>query len=70
MRKIIFEKMSLTYEMVHSIHKKSHGRNVVLKLDMSKAYELVDWNFLLEVLHSFGFSNEVCGLIRECITTP
>jgi len=66
----IFENISLTQEMVHSINKKIHGGNVVLKLDMAKAYDRVEWEFLLKVLQSFGFSPVVCGLIRECITTP
>ncbi|XP_035545050.1 uncharacterized protein LOC109016147 [Juglans regia] len=66
----IFENISLTQEMVHSINKKIHGGNVVLKLDMAKAYDRVDWDFLLGVLFAFGFSNSFCSLIRECISTP
>ncbi|XP_035544570.1 uncharacterized protein LOC108988642 [Juglans regia] len=66
----IFENISLTPEMVHSINKKSVGGNVVIKLDMSKAYDRVDWKFLLHVLDAFGFSAQFCDLIKACISTP
>ncbi|XP_042956358.1 uncharacterized protein LOC122292186 [Carya illinoinensis] len=66
----IFENISLTQEMVHSIHRHTNGGNVLIKLDMSKAYDRVDWNFILHVLDAFGFSSEFCMLIKACITTP
>ncbi|XP_042962740.1 uncharacterized protein LOC122297018 [Carya illinoinensis] len=69
-KRSILENVSLTQEMVHSIHKKKNGGNVMLKVDMSKAYDQVNWKFLLHVLETFGFSEGVCGLIKSCITTP
>ncbi|XP_035540216.1 uncharacterized protein LOC118344205 [Juglans regia] len=44
----IFENISLMKELVHSINKKAHGGNIILKVDMAKAYDRVDWSFLLE----------------------
>lgn len=66
-RKSIFENISLAQEMIHLINKRVHGGNVLMKVDMSKAYDSIDWSFLLHVMQSFGFSNEVCGLISQCI---
>ncbi|XP_042980144.1 uncharacterized protein LOC122310314 [Carya illinoinensis] len=66
----IFENISLTQEMFHGLNKPARGGNVVLKIDMAKAYDSIDWRFLLHVLNSFGFSDEVCGIIKQCITTP
>lgn len=65
----IFENISLTQEMVHSINKPCRGRNVMLKIDMAKAYDSVEWNFLFHVLSLFGFSLAVCHLLRQCVTT-
>lgn len=36
---------------------------------MKKAYDRVEWNFLLEVLAQKGFSATWIGWIRECIST-
>ncbi|XP_042964739.1 uncharacterized protein LOC122298962 [Carya illinoinensis] len=65
----IFENISLTQEMVHSINKTTNGGNVLVKLDMSKAYDRVNWRFLIHVLDSFGFSSQFCALINLCISS-
>ncbi|XP_042958232.1 uncharacterized protein LOC122293851 [Carya illinoinensis] len=56
--------------MVHSINKTTIGGNVLVKLDMSKAYDRVNWRFLIQVLESFGFSPQFCALINLCISSP
>lgn len=59
-RWIIFENITLVQEMVISLHKKMAGGKVMVKLDMVKAYDRVNGNFLLEVLNAFdlgGFKN-------------
>lgn len=38
------------------IGRKTHGPNVVIKLDLSKAYDRVLWIFLIKILRKFGFS--------------
>lgn len=44
--------------------------NIILKINMAKAYDSVDWSFLLHVLASFCFSLQFCGLIKKCIALP
>ncbi|KAF5468901.1 hypothetical protein F2P56_013012 [Juglans regia] len=66
----IFENITLAQEMVHSLNKKVIGGNVMLKIDMAKAYDQVDWSFLEIVLHSFGFSPPVCSLVMNCVRSP
>lgn len=48
---------------------KCHQLGMVLKLDISKAYDRVNWNFLFKVLKAMGFEDKLIKLIRECIST-
>lgn len=54
--------------MIHNLHKLEMGGNVVLKVDIAKAYNSIDWDFLMPVLSSFSFSLEICDLVRQCVT--
>lgn len=56
--------------MVHSLHKKTVGGNVMVKIDLAKAYDRENWDFLLEVLHTFGFYNWLCNLISQSVKSP
>lgn len=42
------------------------GGNCIIKLDMTKAYDRVEWDFLQAVLHCFGFSDSFYRLIHQC----
>ncbi|XP_045789329.1 uncharacterized protein LOC123884299 [Trifolium pratense] len=42
---------------------------MALKLDMSKAYDRIEWNFVKATLKSMGFPSNVVDLILNCIST-
>ena len=56
-------------EIIGSIVKKKDG-GVLCKLDIEKAYDHINWSFLLKVLHKMGFGIKWVKWIRWCIFTP
>lgn len=54
--KNIYENIYLAQEMVNSLNRKMVGDNMMIKIDMSKAYDRVHWRFLMKVLQNLGFS--------------
>ncbi|XP_019231693.1 PREDICTED: uncharacterized protein LOC109212501 [Nicotiana attenuata] len=60
----IAENILLTQEIITDIRMRTKaGPNVVLKLDMMKAYDRLSWLFLTKVLRKMGFSERFIGLI-------
>lgn len=45
------------------------GHGVALKLDMNKAYDRVNWDFLKFVLLAYGFSPHWVNLVMTLVTT-
>ena len=39
-------------------------------MDILKAYDTVNWQFLLDALSFMGFPSMFIGWIRECVSTP
>ncbi|XP_073024476.1 uncharacterized protein [Primulina eburnea] len=66
--RMISDNILLAQELTHSITLPTRGGNVILKLDMAKAYDRVQWRFLFDVLRHFGFSERVVALVSTCIS--
>jgi hypothetical protein len=63
------------FQLVHCTARKLHALkrdSILLKLDITKAFDTVDWAFLLEVLTKLGFGRRwismVCGLLGTAST--
>lgn len=52
----ITDPIILTSECVNLLDTKCKRGNVAIKFDIRKAFDTIDWNFLLRVLRSFGFT--------------
>lgn len=55
---------------MQGLNRKIRARNVMLKLDIAKAYDQVNWSFLLQVLQRLGFSESWRNIIFNAISSP
>lgn len=65
----IYEGVIVTHEVIPSIQTSKVDR-MLAKLDIRKAYDEVNQEFLFEVLKKFGFSLEWVKWVETCIKTP
>lgn len=51
----ILDIIILTHDLIHSLHS-SKKPEMLIKLDLSKAFDSLNWNYILGILVAFGFS--------------
>ncbi|XP_026428320.1 uncharacterized protein LOC113324214 [Papaver somniferum] len=60
----IHEQVMLASELVNEMRHKRRGGNVGMELDISQAYDSVNWSFLFQVLKKYGFSESWCACLH------
>lgn len=65
--RLITENVSLAQELIHGIKHHDGSGNLIIKLDMSKAYDRLSWSFLKKSMNKFGFSDRVTDIIFRLI---
>ncbi|KAM0989503.1 hypothetical protein ACFX15_012919 [Malus domestica] len=66
----ISDSIILTSECMNLLDAKCFGGNVAVKFDIKKAFDTIDWKFLLRVLRSFGFSNIFVDWVQAGLAIP
>ena len=69
--RLIIDNILVAFETLHYMknHNSGNLRFIALKLDISKAYDHVEWSFLKAVMSQMGFNDRWIGFIMECVTT-
>ncbi|KAK4382281.1 hypothetical protein Sango_2887200 [Sesamum angolense] len=66
----IGDNILLAQELCAGYNRQGLPMRCTLKVDLRKAYETVEWDFLSAVLQLFGFPGTFIGWVEECVTTP
>jgi hypothetical protein len=69
--RLITDNAIIAFECFHAIMNSNGGPNdfSALKLDLSKAYDRVDWSYLEGVLRKIGFSECWIKWIMQCVSS-
>ena len=62
--------MTIAHKFMHYLKNKRQGKDefMAVKLDISKAYDKVEWRFLEAVMQKMGFNEKCRKWILECMS--
>ena len=66
----LMENVLLASELVKNYHKDTVTPRCLMKIDISKAFDSVQWDFVLKSLSVLGFPEKYVHWIKLCITSP
>lgn len=65
-----FDNVVLCQEFVHSIrYTKAKRGSIIIKLDLEKAYDRLEWNFIESTLHDAALPSKLVSAIMRMVTT-
>ena len=68
--RLIFDNILVAFESLHSMQKHVGKEDyMAIKLDMSKAYDMVEWSYLESVMRRVGFTKRWITLLMLCVKT-
>ncbi|XP_062013995.1 uncharacterized protein LOC133730414 [Rosa rugosa] len=70
-QRLIHDNTTAAFEIIHCLKRrgKKSRQKVAVKLDMAKAYDRVEWDFLRRMMEVMGFPGRFISLIMDCVQT-
>ena len=67
---LIIDNILVNFETLHHIKIQNIRRKwfIIVKLDMNKAYDMVEWVFLKQIMRQLSFHDKSITLMIECIS--
>lgn len=68
---LIIDNILVSYEIMHYLKHKTKGKTgwMALKLDMSKAFDRIEWGFIEAMLHRLGVNSHFVKIIMTCVSS-
>uniref|UniRef100_A0A803PKR6 Reverse transcriptase domain-containing protein n=1 Tax=Cannabis sativa TaxID=3483 RepID=A0A803PKR6_CANSA len=69
--RLISDNVLISFEVLHYLKRKRLGKTgfMALKIDMSKAYDRIEWSFLEAMLRRMGFLDKWVKLVMSCVAS-
>ena len=67
--RLLVENVLMATELVQGNNWKNISKRCMLKVDLKKAFDSLNWNFIIMVLQTLNFPGHFVKLIEQCITT-
>ena len=68
--RLLMDNVMLVSELVKDYHKETISPCCVMKIDVSKAFDSVQWSFVLQSLEAIGVPQRFIHWVKLCITSP
>ncbi|GJX28615.1 putative RNA-directed DNA polymerase [Tanacetum coccineum] len=66
----ISDNVLLTQELMRNYHRNRGPSKVAFKIDIHKAYDSVEWDFMKQCLIHFGFHKKMIDWVMNCLSSP
>ena len=60
----IYDCIAIASEAINCLDS-SNGRNMAIQIDIKKAFDTLNWDFILQVLKGFGFCDKFCNWVSN-----